>query len=273
MYLAHISEDKNREQSIKEHLTGTAELAGEFASSFSCREWGYGCGLLHDIGKYSEKFQKRLHGGSITDHATAGAQELFKRKNHIAAYCISGHHSGLLDGGSVADAGGEATFKGRMQKTVEDYQAFHQEIEIPVFSNPPLTPLGKGGFSLSFFIRMLFSCLVDADYLDTEDFMADGHTGRGTGRVFCDMDKLLDRLRLHVEPWMIHSDLSTINGRRTSILKACFEKGNHDQGLFSLTVPTGGGKTTASLAFALQHARKHHLSHILYVIPYTSTLT
>lgn len=269
MYLAHISKDGKREQSIKDHLTGTAKLAGEFAASFSCREWGYGCGILHDIGKYSDKFQKRLRGGSITDHATAGAQELYKKKNHFAAYCISGHHSGLLDGGSAADSGGEATLRGRMQKTVENYQSFHQEIEIPKFPNPPLTALGKGGFSLSFFIRMLFSCLVDADYLDTEDFMADGHTGRG---IFCDMGLLLDKLRRHVEPWMSNSDLSTINGRRTSILRDCFEKGNQEQGLFSLTVPTGGGKTVASLAFALQHARKHQLSHIIYVIPYTSII-
>ena len=107
MFLAHISQDQTREQTIAAHCHGTAHLAGDFASSFKCKEWGYGCGLIHDIGKYSEKFQERLHGGSITDHATAGAQELYKRKNIYAAYCISGHHSGLLNGGTCADCAGD----------------------------------------------------------------------------------------------------------------------------------------------------------------------
>ena len=107
----------------------------------------------------------------MTDHATAGARELYDRKNYIGAYVISGHHSGLLDGGSSADIGGEATLKGRMNKTLEDYKAFQSEIRIPEFPAIPLKPIGEGGFSLSFFIRMLFSCLVDADFLDTERFM------------------------------------------------------------------------------------------------------
>ena len=97
MYLAHISEDGSREQTLKDHLEETAKLAGDFASVFECKEWGEGCGLFHDVGKYSDSFQKRLHGGPITDHATAGAVELNeKAHNLIGAYCISGHHSGLF---------------------------------------------------------------------------------------------------------------------------------------------------------------------------------
>ena len=76
MYLAHISEDKLREQSIIEHAEGVAELSGMFAACFGCKEWGYGCGLMHDIGKCSVEFQQRLHGGPKGDHATAGAKEL-----------------------------------------------------------------------------------------------------------------------------------------------------------------------------------------------------
>ena len=269
MYLAHISEDKTREQTILDHLKGTAELAGDFSSAFHCREWGYGCGMLHDIGKYSEKFQKRLCGGSITDHATAGAKELYERKNFIGAYCISGHHSGLLDGGQFADAGGEATLKGRMQKALEDYQAFQMEVEIPGFPAIPLRQLGKGGFSLSFFIRMLFSCLVDADYLDTEAFMTGGTVGRGGSDS---MDLLFDRLFCHVASWLQNGHRDTVNGRRTAILKACLDMGKREKGIFQLTVPTGGGKTVSSLAFGLQHAREHHLNRIIYVIPYTSII-
>lgn len=269
MYLAHISEDKSREQSLLTHLTGTAELAGGFADAFRCREWGYGCGFLHDIGKFSQKFQARLHGGSKTDHATAGAKELYNRKNFIGAYCISGHHTGLLDGGGSADAGGEATLHGRMQKVLEDYQAFQKEVVIPEFPPIPLKQLGKGGFSLSFFIRMLFSCLVDADYLDTESFMTDGGVCRD---AFDGIEVLFDRLYHYVEPWLQNDDIGTVNGRRTAILRACLEKGNSDMGLFQLTVPTGGGKTVSSLAFALRHAKEHHLDRIIYVIPYTSII-
>ena len=268
-YLAHISSDKMRKQTIAAHCHGTAHLAGDFASSFSCKEWGYGCGLVHDIGKYSDKFQKRLHGGSITDHATAGAQELYKRKNIYAAYCISGHHSGLLNGGTRADCAGEATFMGRMKKGLEDYHAYKKEIEIPDFPVPPLQPLGEFGFTASFFIRMLFSCLVDADYLDTEGFMAENPVPRGT---YDTMSSLFQRVQDYITPWLTNTDRNTVNGRRTEILKACLEKGKEPSGLFQLTVPTGGGKTVSSLAFALHHAIRHDKQHVIYVIPYTSII-
>lgn len=269
MYLAHISGDKKREQSLLEHLTGTAKLAGDFADAFHCRSWGYGCGFLHDLGKYSDKFQARLHGGSITDHATAGAKELYSRNNYIGAYCISGHHSGLLDGGSNADGGGEATLKGRMKKQLEDYQVFQREVKIPEFSPIPLKPLGRGGFSYSFFIRMLFACLVDADYLDTEYFMEEGAICRDS---FDSIEQLFERLCHHIEPWLQQEEMATVNGRRTAILKASLEQGKGSMGLYQLTVPTGGGKTISSLAFGLQHARKHHLDRVIYVIPYTSII-
>ena len=130
-------------------------MAGDFASVFECKEWGEGCGLFHDVGKYSDSFQKRLHGGPITDHATAGAVELNeKAHNLIGAYCISGHHSGLLDGGTVGDAGGEATLCGRLRKKVDAYQIYSEEISMPSFPAISLRPLGKGGFSMSF----LFEC-------------------------------------------------------------------------------------------------------------------
>ena len=251
------------------HLTETAESAGGFAAAFDCGGWGYGCGLLHDVGKYSQKFQERLHGGPITDHATAGAKELYALNNMIGVYCISGHHSGLLDGGNIADVGGDATLYGRMQKEVEDYQAYQTEIQLPEFPPIPLKPLGKGGFSYSFFIRMLFSCLVDADYLNTESFMTNGTVQRG---AFDSIEVLFERLEQHVEPWLNNVDNTTVNGRRTAILKACLKRGLDPMGLFQLTVPTGGGKTVSSLAFALQHARKYNLDRVIYVIPYTSII-
>ena len=158
---------------------------------------------------------------------------------------------------------------GRMKKTLEDYRAYQSEIEVPKFPVIPLRQLGKGGFSLSFFIRMLFSCLVDADYLDTERFMAGGTMQRGG---FDSIDMLYERLFHHVEPWLRNEDNSTVNGRRTMILKACLEAGTWERGTYQLTVPTGGGKTISSLAFGLLHAKTHGMNRIIYVIPYTSII-
>lgn len=269
MYLAHISDDTTKKQTISEHLKGTAELAAAFSDVFHCREWGYGCGMLHDIGKYSIKFQQRLAGGPITDHATAGARELYQQGNYPGAYCIAGHHSGLLDGGSVADVGGTATLRGRMQKVCEDYQTYQTEICMPKFPPIPLKPLGNGGFSMAFFIRMLFSCLVDADYLDTEAFMTQGTVQRGDSDS---IEVLYNRVYAYIEPWLAQKEQHTVNGRRSEILRACLEAGERERGVFQLTVPTGGGKTVSSLAFGLKHALRHQMDRVIYVIPYTSII-
>ncbi len=277
-YIAHISDDGEREQSIKSHLEGTALLAKEFADEFGYGDWGYFCGMLHDIGKYSAKFQGRIRGSSeAVDHATAGAQlclKLGKEKGGfyaLPAYCIAGHHAGLPDTGTSADTGDRGTFVGRMKKKTEDYGAYQEEISIP-----PLTSLAfkrtekkDPAFTMSFFIRMLYSCLVDADYLNTEDFMKEGKTGRTEGESIL---VLLKKLNRHIVQWLANKEKNTINGRRTEILKSCIEKGKKRKGLFRLTVPTGGGKTIASLAFALNHAAEHGMKRIIYVIPYTSII-
>lgn len=156
-----------------------------------------------------------------------------------------------------------------MKKELNDYQAFKTEIDIPAFSNLPLKAIGKGGFTLSFCIRMIFSCLVDADFLDTEKFMSDGAVNRAG---FDTMETLRQRLRNYVKGWLGNTDQLSVNGRRTFLLKVCMEKGNDEQGLFLLMVPTGGGKTVSSLAFALEHAVKHDMKRIIYVIPYTSII-
>lgn len=271
-YLAHREEE--REQSLKEHLEGVAEISGKFAQKFDAYQWGYCAGMLHDIGKYSQEFQKRIRGSAEqVDHATAGAKMCWTRPNgyQFLSYCIAGHHAGLPDTGDKNDAGHEASIYGRMKKNIADYSAYKDEIEIPNLGMPPFSVTGGDipGFFISMFIRMLYSCLVDADFLDTELFMNAGAVKRDSGDS---IPVLYMRLMNYISDWIKNHDSHTINGRRSEILRNCLDMGKESPGLFRLTVPTGGGKTIASLAFALEHARTYGMDRIIYVIPYTSII-
>lgn len=271
-YLAHIN-DKGEEQLLKQHLENTALRCGQFADSFGAYEWGYCCGLLHDIGKYSVKFQNRLKGSEeCVDHSTAGAKVCWDKMGlyQFLSYCIAGHHAGLPDTGGASDTGTRKTMIGRMKKKLESYQAYEKEIEVPLLEKPPFKPVKEENldFFFSMLIRMLYSCLVDADYLDTELFM-NGKEIRNCGES---IPILYEKFEKSISDWLYNDDLNTINGRRTEILKHCIEMGESTKGLFRLTVPTGGGKTISSLAFALKHAKEHCLSRIIYVVPYTSII-
>lgn len=272
-YIAHINSEGY--QTIKEHLEGTAELAGEFAAKFGKRDWGYCCGMLHDIGKYSVDFQEKIRGKCErkVDHSTAGARICEKKggKYSFLEFCVAGHHAGLADYGSNFNNGGDSTLIGRRKKKISAYKDYQKEIEIPKITSDPFDPKKtmNPDFSLSVFIRMIYSCLVDADFLDTEDFMNAGKIERDSGEC---VEILLEKLENHIFGWLKNQDIDTVNGRRTEILKHCLEKGSSERGLFSLTVPTGGGKTIASLAFALRHAVKNQMDRVIYVIPYTSII-
>ncbi|HIZ75773.1 MAG TPA: CRISPR-associated helicase Cas3' [Candidatus Mediterraneibacter stercoravium] len=272
-YIAHLNEE--RIQTMKDHLCGTAELAGRFAGRFGKSDWGYACGMLHDIGKYSLAFQDKIKNNSDrrVDHSTAGAKACFEKGGMYSfmSYCIAGHHSGLPDYGISSDLGDAPTLQGRKRKHIEDCGAYKSEIHIPEIKTLPFDPQNSPDpdFSLSVFIRMLYSCLVDADFLDTEYFMKEGRTQRETGE---EPSVLLEKLKKHVAGWLLNEDTETVNGRRTEILRHCFEWGHKERGIFQLTVPTGGGKTIASLAFALQHAVENQMDRVIYVIPYTSII-
>ena len=167
-YIAH--KDGERVQTVKEHLEGTAERAGNFAEKFGKREWGYCCGMLHDIGKYSKEFQKKIQENTNdkVDHATAGAQVCKELGGYypILSYCIAGHHAGLPDYGNTAIS---SSLCGRWKKKICDYQDYKDEVEIPDLDTEPIKFKEDRNmdFSLGTFIRMLYSCLVDADFLDT----------------------------------------------------------------------------------------------------------
>lgn len=272
-YIAHIN--GTDVQTIKEHLEGTADLAGKFAKKFGKEDWGYCCGMLHDIGKYSVDFQEKIKWdyGRKVDHATAGARVCAEKggKYSFLEYCVAGHHAGLTDYGSNFDNGGDSTLIGRRKKKISDYMAYQTEIEIPKIISDPfdLRKTTNPDFSLSVFMRMIYSCLVDADFLNTEAFMNKKKEERDSGEC---VKILLEKLENYIFGWLKNQDIDTVNGRRTEILRHCLEKGKSEKGLFSLTVPTGGGKTIASLAFALRHAVENQMDRVIYVIPYTSII-
>ncbi len=178
-YLAHIAGD-GRKQTAAEHLNGTAERCALFAAPFGAEALGRLAGLSHDLGKYSMEFQRRLAGGPEVDHATAGAFACWRMGQPLAAFAAAGHHGGLPDRGTQGDSPDAGTFLGRMKRAergmLPDCSPWTEEITLP---SPAPPPCGAEPLSLMFFTRMLFSCLTDADFLDTEAFM-DGSPGRST---------------------------------------------------------------------------------------------
>lgn len=267
-YLAHISEDGSCYQSVIDHLIGTARRAERFAAPFGGGEQAFNAGMMHDTGKYQDEFQEYIRGSGIrVDHSTAGAQEAKRLHQPDAAFAIAGHHGGIPDGGSKIDLPTSGTLMGRLQKKLGSYDAWEREAKDKLKEIKRPERKWSGNFSRAFYIRMLFSCLVDADYLDTEEFMR-GTVPRGG---YADITELLERLETYISRWK--NPDNELNSRRNDILKACLKAGSENSpGLYTLTVPTGGGKTISSLAFALRHAVANGLSRVIYVIPYTSII-
>lgn len=265
-YYAHIADD-DRKQTVNEHLLNTANMSSQFAEEFGFGEQGYLIGLTHDIGKYSSEFQKRLQGGPRVDHSTAGAIVCREKGQIPASFCVIGHHSGLPDAGYSTELVGSSWFA-RINRANElpCYEAYKSEIGIPEIEQ--YCP--QGSMRDVFLTRMLYSCLVDADYLDTEKFMFSGDKEIERGIPF-DAELLNERFDNYVTPWF--PPRGELNKKRCEILKNCINTGEStERGLFTLTVPTGGGKTISSLAFALRHAKAQGMRRVIYVVPYTSII-
>lgn len=280
-YYAHSKEgtDEIEWQLLIDHLKETAELARQFGLDSGVSQLAYIAALLHDIGKYSQEFQSRLRGKKVrVDHSTAGAKELIEkyggRKEKLLAillaYCIAGHHAGMPDYGSPVDVAGDGTLLARLKTKIPDYHAYQSEIDLNQLPFPQplqirLLPKNPG-FTISFLTRMIFSALVDADFQETENYMRE-QMPRGQ---FAAIDELTKKLNNYLQNFI--NPNSEINRKRNETLKACIEKAKNPKGFFTLTVPTGGGKTLSSMAFALNHAAFHGLRRIIYIIPYTTII-
>ena len=267
---------------LERHLREVAELAGIFADDFGARDWGCLAGMWHDLGKYSREFQDYLRAVTTeahleekasagkVDHSTAGAQHADKSlqpMGRLLAYLMAGHHAGLPDGMSADEP--SSTLEARLKKAIPNWNSAPVLISsLPPMPKPPAFAFASG-HATGFFLRMLFSCLVDADFLCTEKFMDQGKASRrpSTQPSIGAMEQCLVRhLFKFGEP---KTDVQT---HRAGILHACLDAAERPAGLFSLTVPTGGGKTLSSLAFALKHARIHGMERVVYVIPFTSII-
>jgi len=299
-YYAHSAHDElgnllpyEHWQTLQSHSVNVGEMAAEFARVFGAQEIACQTGQLHDLGKYSLPFQKRLEGEiEFVDHSTAGAKIAIERWGDVIgklmAFCIAGHHAGLANGNGEGD--NRRTLKDRLALQFgADIPAldnlWQQEIKLPQnLSAPPLKPDAHHPFfSYAFFTRMLYSCLVDADYLDTEAFYLNLENKAVERGGYPDLNALqhnfnqfINAFRRHIaqapEQTEAEKRNATLNRLRSEILDHAVEQAAQPQGLFTLTVPTGGGKTFTSMAFALEHAKRHGMRRVIYVIPFTSII-
>lgn len=285
-YYAHsgVADDRSDWQSLAEHLEAVAALAGEMARPMGLERAACLAGLLHDLGKYAVAFQQRLGGADIAvDHSTAGAAlllgDLAKGRDRsiaeLIAYCIAGHHAGLPDRLNESGACLDRRIEAERPALEPDWQT---ELRLDARDLAPeqiVANLSKEprqrAFQLSVMTRMIFSCLVDADYKDTERFYT-ALEGRRADREWPALAQLLPGLRRAFDAHMsVTSSAATeLNRLRADILRHVRASATQAPGLFTLTVPTGGGKTLASLGFALEHAALHGHSRIIYAIPFTS---
>ncbi|MFH1118694.1 MAG: CRISPR-associated helicase Cas3' [Bacteroidota bacterium] len=286
-FIAHIkknSEDKFEKQEMLDHLKGTAILAENFAGKFNNPEWGKLLGLWHDLGKYSSDFQEyiRINSGyeeddqkrSKTDHTSAAAilsKEIYPNMWPPIAYCIAGHHAGLHNFTHEPGISGDLSDRIKKQEFLEKVRSkIPVELLVKLNLNPPI---GKSidQKHMNLWVRMLFSCLVDADYLDTERFMnPESFARRGK---YNSLSELKSRFDNHMELMLCNAPSTKVNSIRSKILEDCIKAGNFVPGFFSITVPTGGGKTLSAMAWALVHALKYNKSRIIFAIPYTSIIT
>ena len=276
--IAHTKNSLGKRQGLEEHLRNVAEAARQYCAAFDGETFAYYAGLLHDIGKYDPAFQhylltaetlsstQRLKG---PDHKGAGTLLgiTFERKGSLAL-AVFGHHGGIPAAAKLQTHIRELQLK----KPVQDAIVAGKQ-KIPALQRVPekmLPAYISSVLDLEFFIRMAFSALVDADFLDTEQHFNGGK--RWERRGYWSVAALWNVFAIQYQQKFASAEHHGLNIIRTEVYQRCLDASHVTPGFFRLTVPTGGGKTLASLAFALQHALKHGLERVIYALPYTSII-
>ena len=291
-YYAHTKEDaegrvlpESEWQLLAEHLRRVSDLAGDFARPLGLENEARLAGLLHDLGKYAQRFQQRLHDNRIhgINHWAAGAVHASDALQcGLAGYAIDGHHAGLPSFGDLAQTLEGARNASHWRERTNCSESIAELLarfaaEGLLLPAAPVKP-PKDNFANALRTRLLFSCLVDADFLDTErHFTPDVANHRVVPTLQAERALLL--LRSYLDAKSSHGP---VNQLRRQLLKDCFTAADKTPGLFTLTAPTGSGKTLSSLAFALQHIAHHNarpstdgprrFRRVIVVIPYTSII-
>ena len=300
MYFAHSLKNQPPEkwESMQQHESLVAAYCCKFLSQIDpqLEPWGKLLAIWHDIGKYSKEFQTYLHRANAqlerlgdahraevagkVDHSTAAAQlavDRFGLSGRAIAYPLAGHHAGLPD---WDDGISQSGLRQRLEKRIADFQenAPDENLNMPLPRMPSFPQLSedehrnqRAGFRVALWIRMMFSGLVDADFLATESFMSPERSSvRPEGMVSIkDMQKKLEAFVQRIEST---AEPNLVNKIRKQVGNSCYTKAELPPGLYSLNVPTGGGKTIAGLRFALRHAVMNHLSRVIVAIPFTSII-
>ena len=272
LIISHVRESDKEIQTNDEHQQGVAKMAESFAAEFGMGDFGKVMGLLHDKGKEQSEWQKYIQG--VTGykpeyayvkkgphHAYVGAviaKKLYPSIYQLIAQPIAGHHRGLYD---------YSDYEEEIKRLIPNDVTIGDKIQCASMKLPK-TEFGKE--DLHHLIRMLFSCLVDADSLDTEQFL---NPEQSKLRGCCtSMQELLKMMESHLQTLRMTALDTEVNQIRNYVQDQCVKESQGGMGFYSLTVPTGGGKTLASVLWALQHAVKNNLQRIIIAIPYTSII-
>lgn len=286
VYIAHKSEDGKSIQTLKQHSQNVAMLSYNFSIE-ELKQINYLIGLYHDIGKYQERFQRRINGENVqVEHSLCGGKQLYYeyKKNVIAlisAYCILSHHTGLLDGGSDIDDQFCTTLNGRLKRNSEDYSAYLTDLKdlinysqigdvyqkkIVNFILNGIDSKNKLLDKFAFITRYCFSCLVDADSIDTATF--NKITSKTLKTDFNNCLKKVDEYLKIIN----QNSVTDLQKTRSLIQKQVFSRVQNDAEIYLINMPTGSGKTLCSIKYALEKAIKNKKSKIIYVIPYNSII-
>lgn len=283
MYIAHLNE-QNEMQSIKEHSRNTADLAKKYAIT-PLKPTLYDMGLLHDIGKYQHSFQLRIKGNNSIHipHALCGAKEIdviFQKSltSILMQYCISGHHTGIQNFGSIADTDQENTLCGTLKRNTEDYEDYSRELDMKAEQKKSVREIDnllkemlagettnqKIAEDFAFLTRYAFSCLTDADSMDTQSFC------EGTYESLCsNFENCLKKIN---QKFANFTAVTPLQKTRQVLQNQVYEKIEEKGKIFLMNMPTGSGKTLCSLKWALERAIKSKKKRIIYIIPYNSII-
>ena len=279
-YIAHKNEVTGSIQTVKAHCENTAELCREFSVP-ELKDFMFAIGLLHDVGKFQKSFVKRINGANIrVEHSTCGA--MAARENYtigpmalMMEYCIAGHHSGIPDGGFVNDSSDMLTLHGRMKRQFEDYSEYKEELSLPKLDEQSwlLYLINDCNYDreklidkFAFLTRYAFSCLVDADSVDTADFCKERELPR---KLKGDFKACLQIVDERLTSFACKTELQRT---RSLLQKQAFRNIFQNAEIYLLNMPTGSGKTLASVKIALERAIAKNKKRIIYIIPYNSII-